>query len=156
MINVYSKFKSGILKFGLKYNPDLLNLILKYKRPIKYVISGGTAAFTDLAILFILEHFFDKHYLVASMVAFSVAFFVSFLLQKFWTFKDNSMDTVHHQMFKYLFVGLVNLGINTLFMYIFVDIMGVWYILAQILSGFIIACGSFFIYKIFIFKNTNF
>jgi len=138
-----------------KHIPGVLPLFLKYKRFIKYVISGCTSASVDLIILFILTHFVGFHYLVSSIMAFSIAFFVSFALQKFWTFQDSSFDKIHHQLLFYLATGLGNLGLNTLLMYLFVDIFGFWYILAQIVAGLLIACGSFFIYRNFIFKKKH-
>ncbi len=129
-----------------------LKQIYKNKIYIKYVISGGTAAGVDLLILYILTDIFNIWYLLSAGLAFIVAFFVSFYMQKFWTFRDNNRERIYQQMSLYLMVGFLNLGINTGGMYIFVDKIHMMYILAQIIMGGIIAISNFLIYKFVIFS----
>lgn len=133
----------------------LLNQIYKYKIYVKYVISGGTAASVDLALLYILTDIFGIWYLLSASLAFVVAYFVSFYLQKFWTFRDNSRERIAKQMSLYLIVGVSNLGINAGGMYILVDKLNVMYMLAQVIMGGLIAIGSFLIYKFVIFSATD-
>jgi putative flippase GtrA/glycosyltransferase involved in cell wall biosynthesis len=120
---------------------------------IKYVISGGTAAFVDLALLYILTDVFRIWYLYSATLAFLAAFFVSFYLQKFWTFRDNCRKKIRRQMVLYFAVGAGNLGINAAGMYLLVDRFNVMYIWAQVLIGALIAVSSFLIYKFVIFKK---
>jgi putative flippase GtrA len=129
-----------------------LSQIYKYKLYIKYVISGGTAASVDLILLYILTDIFGIWYLLSACLAFVVAFFVSFYMQKFWTFRDNNRERIYQQMSLYLMVGVFNLGINAGGMYILVDKFHIMYILAQIIMGGIIAISSFLIYKFIIFS----
>ncbi len=129
-------------------------LIQKYKVYIKYLISGGTAASVDLILLFLFTHFLGFHYLISAILAFMIAFFVSFYLQKFWTFRDNRKEIIYGQMAVYLTVALVNLGLNTGLMYLFVEYLRVWYLLAQVMAGAMIAVESFLIYRFFIFNHS--
>ena len=118
----------------------------------RYIISGGTAAFVDLFLLYILNTTFGIYYIFASILAFIMAFFVSFILQKFWTFKNHSQENIHQQIIMYLGASLFGLGLNTLLMYIFVDYFHLLVILSQIFAGALVACCSFFISKKLIFK----
>ncbi|MCR4334672.1 MAG: glycosyltransferase [Patescibacteria group bacterium] len=118
----------------------------------RYIISGGTAAFVDLVLLYIFNTVFDIHYIYASIMAFIVAFFVSFILQKFWTFKNLSKENIHKQVVMYLGSSLFGLSLNTLLMYIFVDYFHLFVLLSQIFAGGLVACCSFFISKKLIFK----
>ena len=88
------------------------------------------------------------------LVSFVFAFFVSFVLHKFWTFGDRSQEGMHMQMGAYLFVAVVNLSLNTLLVYLFVEQTGLHYIIAQILASALIAIESFFVYQRFIFKTA--
>lgn len=124
------------------------------KQIFKYVISGGSAAVVNLSTLYVLTEFFHVWYLVSASTAFVGAFAVSFTLQKFWTFKDHETEGMRKQLSLYLAVILVNLAINALFVYLLVEHIGIWYMLAQIISGLVIAIESFFIYKFFIFKRA--
>ncbi len=123
---------------------------------VRYLISGGTSAVTDLVILYILVHYIGMHYLIAAIIAFILAFCVSFTLHKFWTFKSHEQET-HKQVAVYLTVSLLSLGLNTLLMYLFVDHLGVQVLVAQIIVGALVAVCTFFISRNFVFKykETN-
>ncbi len=75
-----------------------------YKRIIRYLISGGTAALTDLVLLYILADKLGIWYMYSVVLAFAVAFFVSFFLQKFWTFEDNGTSKAHRQITVYILI----------------------------------------------------
>ncbi|MFA6171549.1 MAG: glycosyltransferase [Patescibacteria group bacterium] len=133
----------------------ILREVYKRKTIVKFIFSGGTAAFTDLALLYALTSVFGIWYLISAMIAFVVAFFVSFFLQKFWTFRDGDKKKMYRQMTKYFIVGVFNLGINTIGMYLTVDIFRVFYLFAQVIVSAFVAIESFLIYKHFIFRKEG-
>ncbi len=118
---------------------------------VRYVISGGTAAVTDLVLLYVLYHYFEIHYLISAILAFIGSFFVSFILQKFWTFKNHEEKT-HKQAVMYLGSSLFGLGLNTLLMYIFVGYISIPVIISQIFAGILVAFCTFFISRNLVFK----
>jgi putative flippase GtrA len=133
----------------------IFDLLTKYKVYVKYLIAGGTAATTDLVLLFIFHDIFKIKVVVSATLAFVIAFFVSFYLQKFWTFRDNSRDKLKQQMGVYFLVGATNTGINAVAMYVLVEKNHLWYMLAQVIVAGSIALYSFLIYKFFIFKEAK-
>jgi putative flippase GtrA len=132
-----------------------ISLIYRFKLYIKYLISGGTAFLVDIALLYLMTHYGGIHYLWSAVLAFSGAFFVSFFMQKFWTFRDNEKKGIARQMYKYFAVGIMNLGLNTALMYLFVDKLKIWYILAQVIATALIAITSFLIYNFYIFNTES-
>lgn len=129
------------------------NIFGKYAMIVRYLISGGTSFGTNIVALYILtEYFFGKqNYLISAIFSFIVGFIVSFLMMKHWTFQDSSTDGIHEQLTVYFSVAIMNLLLNTLLVYLFVEFMGSWYIFAQVAASLIIAVWSFFIYKYLIF-----
>lgn len=121
---------------------------------VRYVISGGTAAVVDLSALYIFNNIFDIHYILAAIMAYLVAFFVSFTLQKFWTFRSHSTENIHSQAIFYLGVSLFGLTINTMLMYLFVDFFHVSVLLSQIFVGLIVACCTFPLSRYLVFKKV--
>jgi putative flippase GtrA len=115
-------------------------------------MSGGLGAVTQLGGLFILKEFFHLWYLLASLLSYIFAVFVGFTLQKFWTFKGTQGHT-HKQAMGYVGLFVINLGINTLMMYVFVDKLNIWYLGAQVIASGLIAIESFFVYRHIIFKH---
>ena len=155
MIAFYSKIKTAWWGTLRALHPKLHSLAFHYRMYIKYILSGGTAAVTDLALLVAFKEFGKLHYLLAATLAFAIAFFVSFVLQKFWTFGHTRLQDLHTQMGMYLSIALFNLGLNALFMYLLVDIVGFWYLVSQIISGASIALISFGLYRRFVFTHTS-
>lgn len=108
----------------------------------------------DIILLYIATDVLGVWYLSSAIFAFTVAFIVSFLLQKFWAFRDKRTDGMHGQLLTYLFVLIANMVLNTTFIYLLVEHGNQHYVIAQIISGAVIALWSFFIYRFFIFREN--
>jgi putative flippase GtrA len=120
---------------------------------LRYLMSGGSATAVNFAVLYVLTEKVGFHYLVSVVFAFMTALCVSFVLQKFWTFKDVTKEGVHRQAVIYGFVAIVNTGINVFLVYLLVEYGGLHYMFAQFFSSGFIAFESYFIYQLFIFKK---
>jgi putative flippase GtrA/aryl carrier-like protein len=123
---------------------------------VRFVISGGTATLVNLATLYVLTHFLGIWYLYSSILAFAASFFVSFSLQKFWTFGENSHDRMQAQATLFLGVMLFALSLNTVLIYIFVELANAHYLLGQLASGILIAFVNYFSYKHVVFSEKKF
>lgn len=122
---------------------------------LRFLISGGISTAVDLALLLLFAEVFGLWYLLAAVLAFILAFFVSFGLQKFWTFQDHSREGVSMQASVYLLIALGNLALNTFLVYMFVEHLGFYYLLAQIVASMLIACESYFVYQKFVFRPVT-
>ncbi|MCX6719201.1 MAG: GtrA family protein [Candidatus Taylorbacteria bacterium] len=127
----------------------------KKTKIVRYIISGGTAAAVDLVLLYILTDLIGIWYITSSILAYLVAFMVSFTLQKFWTFRDHSRNNIHSQAVIYFIVTSLNLGLNTLGIFAFVHYLSFHYLIAQIVVSVIIAMESYYVYH-FIFNETSY
>jgi len=126
----------------------------QYRQPIKYIISGGTSAVTNLLALFALTDFFHIWYLYSTPIAYMCGYVVSFTLHKFWTFESMDRAKAKKELPLHLSLALGNLAVNIALMYIFVDILGVWYISAQILATGLIAIEGFYLTRKIFQTNT--
>lgn len=120
---------------------------------MRYLFSGGVAFGVDFSSLYIFTEWVKLYYLVSVVFAFLIAVVVSFILQKFWTFQNNSKADLRRQALIYITVAIINTGVNTLLVYLFVEYIGLHYLAAQFFSSGLIAFESFFVYQIFIFKK---
>lgn len=127
------------------------NIIKKHFRIIKFLISGGTATAVDLALLYYFTDILKMWYLAAAVLAFLLAFGISFVLQKFWTFSGNHARRKREQVPMYLATNLLGLAVNSLGMYLLVDLAGLWYMAAQVIMSATIAIFNFFMYRQVIF-----
>lgn len=122
-------------------------------RMIRYLISGGTAAASNVIFLFLLVQYGGMYYLYASILAFVMSIAVSFTLQKFWTFRDDPLHDMHRQFVRYLIVILFSLALNTALIYFFVEVTALWYVVAQVLTTAVIAVINYFFYRYFVFRD---
>jgi putative flippase GtrA len=131
--------------FGTEQSTTMLSI-----RVIRFLISGLIGLTVNLG----LYRFFTSlgvHYLAGSALALLLALVVGFVLQKYWTFEDRSHERAHVQLSLYMLVGLGNLAVNSVVVYVLVGIFGVYYLLAQAIGAGTVAIVSFFIYREFIF-----
>jgi len=150
-----NKFYKNIKRFFFRYTPGAYRLANKNKMLVKFGLSGAAAASVHFSLLYILTDIVGVWYILSTSVSFIVAFLVSFFLQKFWTFRDNTRNRIKKQMGVYFIVGVVNLLANTSGMYLLVDLVGIMYIIAQFIVGLVIASGTFFVYRYIIFGRKR-
>ncbi len=119
----------------------------KIYRITRFLIAGGIGAFTSVFFLFVLTHYLHLWYILSSIVAFVIATTVSFLLQKFWTFKNGDKSQVNNQVFYFVLLAVINLPLNTWLVYLFTEYARFYYLLSQVVASVIVAVWSFVVYK---------
>ena len=135
--------------------PLIYNNAFRHRQIIKYLIAGGTSTSSDILIYSLLIYFASLWYVASSVISFTIAFWISFGLQKFWTFRDKNTEKMMKQTYLYFFVAITNLGISTLLIYIFVDYIHIHKFISKIIANATIATESFFVYRYFIFAKKD-
>ncbi len=110
------------------------------------------AALANFATLYSLTEYAHIWYLFSSVIAVIAGFVVSFLLQKFWTFRNMHLSTVHIQFSLHVLLSLANLVLNTVALYLMVEYAHLWYIAAQFISVAFLAFVNYFIFRKYIFS----
>ncbi len=144
--------------FSGKY-PKLYRVCENRKSEIKFFFAGASAAFINLLFLIIFHGWFKWGLVLSTSLAFLLSFFLSFTLQKFWTFRNYHYDRITIQFALYIINALIGLSVNGYLMYFLVNRWGLWYLLAQVVVNVLIGLYNFFIYNFVIFrkkiKNEN-
>jgi len=124
---------------------------------------GGSTAALDLIIYFISYNFiFDKMpvtcldmtipaHIAAFIVSFSVSFPMGFILSKYVVFTTSELRG-SHQLFRYGLTVLSCIGLNYLFLKLFVDGFGWFATPSKGLTTIIVAVYSYFTQQYFSFK----
>lgn len=122
---------------------------------VRYIFSGGTAAVVNLGSTWLLEQT-GMHYLVVVSVAFIASLITSFTLQKYLTFQNKNNSKLQNQFGIFTLIGLGNLLVNDLLVYIQVNWVGIEnLVLDQAIASIIISIYSFFIYRWIFQKNSK-
>lgn len=120
-------------------------------RLVRFIFSGALGAGTNLLLLYVLTDLAHWWYLYAGVASFVVSFLVSFVAQKFWTFRDQRRAELSGQALYYLTISLFNLVLNSLILYLLVDHFHLYYLLAQVVASLVLAVSSYFLYRELVF-----
>lgn len=135
--------------------PRLCRFCRNHQAVLKFIISGGSAAGVNIALLFVLHGIFKLELIFSTSAAFIISFLVSFTLQKFWAFRNFRRDGLAGQLFLYALNAAVGLYLNGLFMHLLVSRAGVWYLLSQVIVSAALAFWNFAVYKFIIFREKK-
>jgi len=136
-----------------RFFPRLCPYTVYLKRIIRFCISGSTAFLANLILLWFFYGLLKVDLIISTTIAVVLSFIVSFCLQKFWTFKENTRRKIPKQVLLYVGVALLNLAINNPSMLYLVNVLGVWYLLAQTIVNFLVGFINYLIYHFIIFKK---
>lgn len=113
---------------------------------IRFLFSGGTTAIIHIGTVYILSHVFSVWYLYATITGFLCAVGFSFVMQKFFTFRNMDMQAIRIQLFLFSFIAVMNFIANGALMFYFVEYINLIPIVAQLTTSVIIAVWSYLVY----------
>ena len=97
----------------------------------KFLGSGAVGVLLYYAILTFLPETLGVKYIFSAVVASIVNFGSNFVLQKFWTFKNNEMGHVRQQASRYAILAITLALTNLLALYVLVEYAKLWYLGVQ-------------------------
>ncbi len=121
----------------------------------RFFIAGIIATTTNVSLLYLLTEFLGLWYIISGTIAFIVSTIVGFLLQKFWTFSHDSLLYLHKETILFILNNFLGLVFTITGLYLLVEYVGLWYLVAQILLLVFVATWNFFIYSLVIFKSNH-
>jgi putative flippase GtrA len=121
-----------------------------FTQAVKYFFVGGFCTILDLALLFILTNFFGINYLVSSIISFMSGTILNYYLCTLWIFKIRVIENRYHEFTYYLIITGVALGINTLLIWGFTAILGLYFMLSKVFATVVTYCWNFWARKYFL------
>lgn len=130
----------------------------------RYFISAGLATWVDVTVYFLAYNYlYEKTdielfgvYTVSAptaslILSYTIGLLTNFTITKFLVFKESELET-HKQLFRYVLVALVVLGLNYLLMRILIRQLDWYPTIARAFSALTIGVLSFVVHKTFSFK----
>ena len=118
---------------------------------LKFGVVGGTAFVIDYGIFTILSQFLNIHYLIASIISFSISVIYNYILSIKWVFDVRKKQTTK-EFIIFIVLSVIGLGLNSLIMYASVDLMRIHEMISKIIATAIVMVYNFITRKIFIEK----
>ena len=120
---------------------------------LKFVLVGGVSTSFNYALFYALHVFFNINYLIASATGYISGIFISYWLNKYFTFKAFEKATTK-EIAKYYSVFIVSMLIGLAFLSFLVEILGMLPVYANILMiGFTVILNYLGTYY-FVFKKN--
>ena len=121
------------------------------KQILRFGIVGGIAFLIDYALLYILTEYIGIHYLISSIISFTISVIFNYILSIKWVF-DVKRKQGTKEFIIFIVLSVIGLLINSLIMYIMVDILKIYYMLSKLVSTLIVMIYNFITRKKFIEK----
>ncbi len=131
---------------------DLDKIVKTNTQFLKYAFGGAVAFVVDMGLLYVLTDIAGLWYLWSATFSFVVAAIVNYLFQRFWTFKSQERR-VARQFLIFLSLQIVGLFINNSMMYLTVEYLGIWYLVAKAFAALVVLIWNFWSSKKFAFNK---
>lgn len=121
-----------------------------FKQIIRFGIIGGLAFLIDYALLYICTDIVGIHYLISSIISFTVSVIFNYILSIKWVFEVDERTDPKRNFLLFIIFSVIGLGINEVIMYVGVTMWEIYYMLVKILATFIVMIFNFITRKIFL------
>ncbi len=120
---------------------------------IKFGLVGVIATIIDFLILTILTEFLGIYYLLSAAISFIVATIFNYIASMKYVFDSRyEKGQKHQELFIFVILSLIGLGLNQVFMWFFVEITVLHYIIAKVLATILVMAWNFISRKIWLEK----
>lgn len=110
-------------------------LSLFAKHAAKYYAVGASGILVNLGLLYYLTEYVGLWYFLSYALAISVSITSNFILNKFWTFRDSIDSQKTIVMYgKFVSVSMVGMAIQLGSVYVLVESLMIYYMLAALIS----------------------
>ncbi len=115
-------------------------------------VASITATSVDFLVTIFLTEIIGIYYLISNTIGATAGGGISFIMCRLWVFNQRNSKW-QHQAFRYLLAVLLSIGLNTLGVWFFTEIIHLQYIVAKIITAVIIGISvNFFVFRYFVFK----
>ena len=116
----------------------------------KFAIVGVVATLIDFLFLYIFREFFKFPVVLANTLSFVISVIYNYTASVKWVFDVNKEKSEKKQFITFIIFSVIGLLINDLIMWISVDQLNIYYLLAKIIATLIVMVFNFVSRKIFL------
>ena len=113
------------------------------KQIMRFGVVGVISFLVDYGILYVLTEKANIYYLLSAGISFTVSVVINYLLSMSWVYKSNKKRGKKEEFIIFIVLSLGGLLLNQVMMYVFVDYMNVYYLLAKIVATAIVMIYNF-------------
>lgn len=115
---------------------------------IRYFFVGGIAAVINIGFLYIFTDILHIYYLISNVFSFTLGLIVNYLLSKKFVFQEETQISKSKEFIIYAIIGVIGLGLDTLFLSIMTNTFKLYYMISKIISTMLVFIWNFVARKI--------
>ena len=119
----------------------------------RYTFVGGVAFLADFGLLAGLTELAGLNYLLSAALSFIVGLTVNYLLSVQWVFASRKLADRRAEFLLFALIGVVGLGLNELFLWLFTEFVGWYYLVSKIVATVIVFFWNFLARRIILFRK---
>ena len=131
----------------LKFNDKTRKLLIQI---FKFTIVGGIATVIDFVFLYIFREFCHFPVLVSNTLSFCISVIYNYIASVKWVYDVNKDKNAKKQFIIFIIFSVLGLLLNNLIMWITVEFLSIYYLLAKIIATAIVMVFNFVTRKIFL------
>lgn len=109
----------------------------------------------DFGLLYFLTECIGVHYLLSTTIAYAVGLIITYLLSIYWIFDKRSTRNWVVELAIFTLIGVIGLGLTSLFMWLLTEKFYVHYLLSKIVTTGIVFIWNFIAKKLILFPNSH-
>jgi putative flippase GtrA len=135
---------------------DKIKKIVNYETML-YIFFGILTTAVNFIVYTICTNYLGIHYLGSNTLAFILAVIFAFITNKIFVFKshDYKFKVLMFEFISFLGARIVSFGMDTLIMFVFVDLFMINDLIVKILSNVLVVILNYFFSKFIVFKKKE-
>lgn len=121
----------------------------------RYIFVGGTAFIVDFFFLYFFSDILGIYYLISAVFSFIISVLVNYIMSTKWVFNPDNIENKVLEFNIFILISSIGLVFTEILLYIFTDIMGIYYLLSKIISAIIVLFWNFLARRV-MFYGKNF
>jgi putative flippase GtrA len=111
----------------------------------RYTFVGGIAFIVDFGLLFILTSYVGFHYQLSAVISFVAGLVANYLMSRIWVFSaSDSRPGKFYEFMLFSAVGVIGLCLNSIIIYLFTELVCIYYLFSKIISTIVVFLWNFF------------
>ena len=120
---------------------------------MRYLVAGGLGFVIDYGMLALCYAVLSLHYLLSAMVGFVAGLIFVYISSNCWVFTKRRLpDRAWLEFLIFAAIGIAGLGLTVLFMWLFVDVCGIYPLIAKLLTTVLVLLWNFGSRKVILYS----
>lgn len=127
-------------------------MYFKYKEIILYLIFGGLTTLVNMASFTLLTEVCHLGWVPSNIIAWILSVVFAYITNRKYIFESKN-ENIGKEIFLFFFFRVLSLGLDMLFMWLFIEMIGMHDLISKLIVQFIVVVLNYVFSKLFVFAK---